>query len=184
MLDVILKATHPRMDQIIDQLRQELAKFHAGKADAAIVEDIMVSSYGTKMPIKQLATMATPDPTQIVITPWDQDNLVQIEAAIRASNIGLNPASDGRQVRIAIPPMSSERRHELVKAAHKKAEEARVALRQIREEAWHQVKEAEKNKQLTEDDRYLGEEKLNKMILEYNGRVSELVEGKEREIIG
>lgn len=184
MLDAILKQTHPRMVQVIDQFRGELAKYHAGKADAAIVEDIMVSSYGTKMPIKQLATIATPDPTQIVITPWDQGNLVQIEAAIRESNVGLNPGSDGHQVRIAIPPMSGERRQELVKAAHKKAEEARVALRQIREEAWQQVKEAEKNKQLTEDDRYLGEEKLNKMISEYNGRVIELVEGKEREILG
>lgn len=144
----------------------------------------MVEAYNAQMPLKQLATIASPEPTQILITPWDKGNLVQIEAAIRTANLSLTPTNDGTMIRINLPPLSTERRQDLVKAVHRKAEEARVALRLIREEAWQQVKEAEQNKQLTEDDRYLGEDKLNKMISEYNGKVGELVEGKEREVLG
>lgn len=183
MLDQILKNTQPHMDKVIVELQGEIAKYHTGKAEAALVEDIIVASYGAKMPLKQLATIATPESNQIVITPWDKGNLTQIEAAIREQNAQMNPSNDGAQIRITLPPMSGERRQELIKAVHKKGEEARVALRQIREDAWQEVKTAEKQKQLTEDDRYLGEDKLNKMISEYNGRVSEMVEGKEREIL-
>lgn len=170
------------MESVIDQFRQALVKFHTGKAEATIVEDVPVDAYGSKLPIKQLATISTPEPSQIIITPWDKGNLVQVEAALRLSDLRLNPVNDGHFIRITLPPMSVERRQELVKAMHRKSEEARVALRQIREEAWIEVKEAEKAKQLTEDDRYLGEEKLNKLIAGCNGQIATLTDGKEREI--
>lgn len=184
MLDDLLKQTHGKMESVINQLRQELTKFHTGKAQSTLVEDIMVDVYNSRMPLKQLATITTPEPMQLVITPWDKGNITQIEAAVRSSDLHVNPSSDGTMIRITLPPMSTERRLELVKAMHKKAEEARVALRQIREEVWKQIKEAEGQGKLTEDDRYLGEEKLNKSIAEYNGQVVEMVEGKERELLG
>lgn len=172
----------PKMQEVTDKLAESLKTIHTGRASSLLVEDIMVTHYGSTMPLKQLATIATPDATLIAVTPWDKAALSPIETAIRNSGRNLNPTNDGSTIRIALPPMSQERREEMVKLIHKMAEESRVALRNVRKEAWEQVQNQVKEGTLTEDDKYVGEKDLNKMIDDFNAKIADAVAGKEKEI--
>jgi ribosome recycling factor len=182
MLQQIYATAKPQMQEAINKLSEGLKTIHTGRASTALVDDIQVSSYGSMMALKQIATVSTPDATLITITPWDKGNLVQIEAAVRDSGRNLNPSNDGNMIRIALPPMSQERREEFVKLASKMAEETRIVLRNVRKNAWEQVQDEEKKGELTEDDKYDGEKDLNKMIDEFNAKVEELISAKEKEI--
>jgi ribosome recycling factor len=184
MLDTILKQTAPKMAKVVEQLGEALRGFHVGKASPQLVEDLKVNQYNTLLPIKQLASIAVAESNVILVTPWDPGSLSQIEAAVRESQAGLNTVSDGKALRIVLPPLSEERRQELTKLVYKKGEEARVALRTVRAVAWEHIKAAEKTGRLTEDDRYRGEEELNRLIAEHNDQVAQLINGKEREIMG
>lgn len=181
LMDIYAK-TKPQMQEAIDKLAESLKTIHTGRASTLLVEDIMVSHYGATMTLKQVATIATPEATLIMITPWDKAAMGPIEKAIRESGRNLNPSNDGTSIRIALPPMSQERREELVKLVSKMAEETRVALRNIRKEAWETVQNQVKASELTEDDKYDGERDLNKMIDDFNAKVAELVTAKEKEI--
>lgn len=181
LLEIYGKAK-PQMQEIIDRLADSLKTIHTGRASALLVEDLQVSQYGAMMPLKQVATIATPDATLITITPWDKSSLAGIETAVRNSGRNLNPTNDGNVIRIALPPMSQERREELVKMVSKMAEESRVALRNVRKDAWEQVQNEVKQGILTEDDKYVGEKDLNKMIDDFNSKVADLVTAKEKEI--
>ncbi len=181
-LQTIYAAAKPQMEAVIDKLKSSLSNLHTGRASTALVEDIMVSHYGASMALKQVASIATPDATIITITPWDKTALGPIETALRDSGRNLNPTSDGTTIRIGLPPMSQERREEMVKLVHNMAEESRIGLRNIRKEAWEQVQNEVKRSALTEDDKYGGERDLNKMIDDYNAKVELLITTKEKEL--
>jgi ribosome recycling factor len=170
------------MQETVDKLSENFRQLRTGQASSALVENILVSYYGTKVPLKQMANISIPDPNSITIQPWDNNSLGDIEQALRNSEIGLNPINDGRLIRLNLPPMTAERREELVRILHQTAEECRIALRNLREEAWKQIKKLEEAKQITEDDRYLAEKELNKLIEEFNLKINELIEAKEKEL--
>jgi ribosome recycling factor len=174
--------TKPRMQEVVDKFADGLKTIHTGRASALLVEDIQVDYYGSRMPIKQVANIGTPDATLITITPWDKGAMGPIESAIRDSGRNLNPVNDGATIRISLPPMSQERREELVKLVHKMAEESRVSLRNARKDAWEKVQNDVKAGELTEDDKYDGEKDLNKMIDDFNAKIAEMVTVKEKEI--
>ena len=170
------------MQETVDKLSENFRQLRTGKANSALVENILVSYYGTKVPLKQMANISIPDPSSISIQPWDANSLGDVEQAIRNSEIGLNPSSDGRIIRLSLPPMTAERREELIKMLHQMVEECRVALRNLREESWKEVKKLESQKQITEDDRYTAEKDLNKLIEDFNSKINELVNAKEKEL--
>ncbi len=182
MLQDIYAQAKPKMQEALAKLEEGLKTIHTGRASTMLVEDLVITHYGSQMPIRQVANLATPDATLITITPWDKAALGPIETAVRESGRNLNPSSDGTTIRIALPPMSQERREEMVKLVHKMAEETRVSLRNIRKDAWEQVQDEVKEGKLTEDDKYDGEKDLNKMIDEFNSKVADLVAAKEKEI--
>lgn len=172
----------PRMQTVVDRFADNQKSIHTGRASTALVEDLQISQYGSMAPLKQVATISTPEATLITITPWDKSSLGAIESAVRDSGRNLNPTNDGNLIRISLPPMSEERREQLVKMIHTMAEESRVALRNLRQEAWEEVQTAVKSSSLTEDDKYAGEKDLNKMIEEFNAKIASLVATKEKEI--
>ncbi|MFA5925712.1 MAG: ribosome recycling factor [Parcubacteria group bacterium] len=171
------------MEKSIERFREEIGKLRTGRANPAIVENLIVDYYGSKSPLKQIASINVPEPRLIVIQPWSKDNLVDIEKSINEAQLGLNPTNDGQVVRIAIPALNEERRGELVKVLGKYAEEARVQIRQAREEAWSEVQDLVKEGKLAEDDKFKGKEKLQKIVDEYNSRIEEIKEKKEKEIM-
>lgn len=168
-----------RMNEVIARLDEEFAGIHTGRASTTLVEKITVNSYGQMVPIKSIASLSVPEPTQVAITPWDKGQLVQIEAAIRESDLGINPTNDGHAIRLVFPSMTAERREQLVKELHKIAEEARVAMRNVRHEQLEVVK---KDPASTEDDKFDAIKQFDKLIEEYNGKVDALVKAKEEEI--
>lgn len=182
MLDRIIADTTKQMDEVVSNFAAALGKIHTGRATSTLVEDIKVDYYNQHLPLKQLATISVQDPVTLVITPWDKGSLSNIEAGIRSSSLNFSPAADGSVIRITIPALSSERRQELIKLVQRTAEEAKVGLRQLREEAWRQVKELTSSGSLTEDDRYRGEEMLNKTIATYNDKLMVLAKAKEESV--
>ena len=170
------------MDEVVGALKEDLQTIRTGKASTSLVDNISVSYYGAQTALKNMANVSTPDPTLIVVQPWDTNSLSDIENAIRNSNLGFGVTSDGRVVRIALPPLTQERRLEFVKLTHQKAEASRIVLRTLREEAWKEIQSLEKAGTLTEDDRYRGEDMLNKEISEYNKKIQALAEEKEKEL--
>jgi ribosome recycling factor len=182
MLQPILNHLRPKMDEVIQKLKEDLQTVRTGKASAALVDNIFVSYYGAQTPLKQMAQISTPDANLITIQPWDANSLGDIEIALRNANLGFGVTNDGRVIRISLPPMTEERRLEFIKLIHQKAEAVRITLRNLREEAWREIQHLEKAGSLTEDDRYRGEDMLNKMIEDYNKKILELIETKEREL--
>jgi len=170
------------MEEVLGKIMADFQSLRIGKASSVLVENVSVTYYGSKVPLKQMANISIPDVNLIVIQPWDVNSLDDIILAIENSGIGLNPSSDGRAIRLALPPLTAERREELIKVIHKTAEECRIVLRNLREESWKEVKHLESQKQITEDDRYQAEKELNKMIEDFNLKVNRLVEVKEKEI--
>jgi len=182
MLQPILNKLRPKMDEVALKLTEDLQTVRTGKASASLIDNITVSYYGTQTPLKQMAQISTPDASLITVQPWDVNSLGDIEIALRNANLGFGITNDGRVVRVSLPPMTEERRLEFVKLIHQKAEAARIVLRNLREESWREIQKAEKGGDLTEDDRYQGEKELNKMIEDYNKKILELIEGKEKEL--
>lgn len=182
-LSKLISDTGRQMDEAIARFQDELKTINTGRASSLLVEGIVVSYYGSQTPLKQVATITTPDANQIVITPWDKNALGDIESAIRNSDIGLSPTNDGNSVRLSLPPMTEERRIDLKKMISKLAEEAKVSLRNHRGESWDKAKDAEKKSELTEDDRYQAEKELNNLITKKNQTVDEITQQKEAEIM-
>lgn len=183
MLEKIINEAKPRMQQVLEKLEEELKTIRTGRASSGLVENVLVTYYGTPTPLKQVASISIPDGSLIVIQPWDKSVMHDIETGIRGANLGFNPINDGQVIRISLPPLTQERRGEFVKSIHQKVEAARIAMRNVRKDAWEEVQKQEKVGEITEDDRYLGEERLNKLIDEYNKKVEEAGEGKEKEIM-
>lgn len=183
MYEELIENSKKDLESSIERLNDELGKLRIGRANPALVENLTVEYYGAKTPLKQVAAISVPEPRLIVINPWDKDSLVAIESAIKASDLGINPSNDGQVVRLSIPPLNEERRQDLVKVANQKTEEAKVAIRNVRESVWRQIQDLEKDGKISEDDKFKGKDKLQKLIDEYNSKVEEIRERKEKEIM-
>src|SRR5579884_3319779 len=181
--DEILFDSEERMEKAVNVFRDELRGLRTGRATPALVDSIRVEYYGSPTPLKQLAQISTPDPTQILIRPFDQGCLKDIEKAIRSSDLGMAPNSDGKMIRLTVPPMSGEQRQKMVARIKKSAEEAKVALRNIRRDANKAFDQAEKGKEMTEDERDSGKEQVQTLLKEYEDKVSEMGDKKSKEVM-
>ena len=171
------------MLKAIDALRRELATVRTGRASPGLVEHLKVDYYGTPTPLNQLATITTPDARLIVIQPWDRAALGAVEKAILKSDLGLNPASDGTVIRLAIPPLTEDRRRELAKHVRKRVEEARVAVRNVRRDCHEHVRRLEHDHQISQDDLHRAETELQKLTDDQIGEIDKIGEGKEAELL-
>lgn len=170
-------------EEVVSHYTEEIAKIRTGRANAGMVENLMVDYYGSRSPLKQIASINTPEPRTILIQPWDKGSLVYIEAAIRESDMGFNPSNDGAVIRINIPALNEERRVELVKFLNKKTEESKIAIRTIREDVWKSIQDMEKEGTIGEDDKFQGKDHLQKVVDEYNAKLEVLREKKEKDIM-
>ena len=182
MLDELLAELNSRMQKATDGLARELATLRAGRATTALLDNIMVDYQGTSVPLYQLAAMSIPEANLIIIQPWDRTSLRDIERAILTANIGLNPANDGSVIRVVIPPLSEERRKELVKLVFRKVEERRIAIRNIRRDGIEKLREMEKNKEISQDELKNNTKKIDQLTEACIDKVSELGQSKEREM--
>ncbi len=181
--DEILLDTEERMEKAVNVFRDELRGLRTGRATPALVDSLRVEYYGSPTPLKQLAQINTPDPQQIVIRPYDQSVLKDIEKAIRSSDLGMSPNNDGKMIRLQVPPMSGEQRKKLVQRIKKSAEDAKVACRNIRRDGNKHFDQAEKAKEMTEDERDKGKEEVQALLKKYEERIEDLAEKKETEIM-
>jgi ribosome recycling factor len=183
MPQTILKDMEERMGKAIANLRKDLATLRAGRANPAILDKIVVEYYGTPTPLNQLANISAPEPRLLTIQPWDKSALKDIDKAIQQSDLGLTPTNDGNIIRIAIPPLTEERRKELVKVANKEGEETKVAIRNIRRDANEEIKKLEKAATISEDESRRHQETIQKTTDKYIAEVDKIVKEKEKEIM-
>jgi ribosome recycling factor len=179
----ILHNTEEKMKKAIESVMREFSEIRTGRASPSLVEGLHIDYYGTPTLLKQLASISVPAPNLLVIQPWDITAIVEIEKAIMKSNLGITPSNDGKLIRLSIPPLSKERRQELVKVVHKMSEEGRVSLRTIRREAKESLEKLEKDKIIPEDDKFRGIDELQKLVDKYIAKVDELLKNKEKEIL-
>lgn len=179
----ILDDARQHMHKSLEHLANELNHIRAGRASTSMVDDVRVEAYGQQMPLNQVASVSAPQSDLLVIQPWDKGTLPQIERAIMAANLGLNPTNDGTLIRIAIPPLTEERRRELAKAARAQGEEAKISIRNVRRASKDEIKKAADAEHLSEDMRFESEERLQALTDEYVGKVDEMLEKKEHDIM-
>ncbi len=183
MLKDIYKEAESRMRGAIQSLEEDLAGIRTGRAHPALVEKIMVEYYGVPTPLVQLATISVPEPRALLIRPFDASVLRNIERGILASDLGLTPNNDGKTIRLNLPPLTQERRLELVKLVHQRVEEGRVAVRNIRRDMIKELRDFEQEKVISEDERKRGEEELQKITDRYIHEINEVGERKEKEVL-
>jgi ribosome recycling factor len=179
----LLKDAETRMSGAIQSLSDDLAGIRTGRANPALVERLPVEYYGSPTPLMQLASISVPEPRSIMIKPFDAGSIKDIEKAIRTSDLGLNPSSDGKVIHLNLPPLNEERRRELVKHMHHRLEEARVAVRNIRRDLHNDIRDYEKEKLITEDDLKRGEEDLQKLTDKFVEEIARHGAHKEKEIM-
>ncbi|MEN6413158.1 MAG: ribosome recycling factor [Veillonellales bacterium] len=179
----VFSSHEARMKKALDALRKELATLRAGRATPALLDKITVDYYGTPTPVNQVANISIPEPRMITIQPWEKSMVAQIEKAILKSDLGLTPNSDGIVIRLSIPQLTQERRGELVKVIHKKAEESRVAIRNLRRDANDAAKKLEKDKITSEDETKKSQEEIQKLTDKYIKEVDHIMTAKEKEIM-
>jgi ribosome recycling factor len=172
-----------RMDKALGDLQHEMASIRTGRASLGILDHIRVDYYGTPTPLNQLANLHVPEPSLITIAPWDVSQIGPIEKAIRVSDLGLNPANDGKVIRLPIPPLTEERRKELVKKLHAAAEHHRVAVRNIRRDGNEAVKKLLKDKKITEDDEKRAHDEVQKLTDAHMEKIDQASKSKEKEIL-
>ncbi|MBN1689444.1 MAG: ribosome recycling factor [Dehalococcoidia bacterium] len=183
MTDKILKNADTRMKKSTEALTKELSSIRTGRASPALVEHIKVDYFGVVTPLIQLASISVPDPKTISIHPWDRNIINNIDKAILKSDLGLNPVNDGNNIRISIPALTEERRKDLIKIIHKRLEESRVAVRNIRREAVDELKTSEKNKEISQDQSIRASEQIQKLTDSYIDAVNRIGKDKEAEIL-
>ena len=181
--DDILLDVEDRMQKAVAKLKKDLTGIRTGRANPGLVDSVKVDVYGSSMPIKQVATVACPEPSQILIKPFDLGTLKDIEKAIIASDLGYTPNSDGRVVRINIPPLSTEVRKKMVARIKELTEEAKVAIRNVRRDGNKMADTAEKNKEMSEDDRDATKEEIQTLTKKYEDETSELAKNREKEVM-
>lgn len=173
----------PEFEKTLKFLDQEIAKIRTSRASPALVEDIEVSAFGSKFPIKQLGAISTPQTNQIVIQPWDASYIEPIEKAIAQSGLGMSCAVDKNLIRLNLPMLTEEYRTSLGKILNEKGEEARQVVRRQREETWNKIQAAQKAKEMSEDDKFRGKDELQKVVDDYNEKIKNLVEKKKQELV-
>jgi ribosome recycling factor len=183
MINDITNDTEDGMKKAVDSFKRDLQKIRTGRANAAMLDGIKVDYYGTPTPVNQVATVQVVDARLITVKPWEKAMIAVIDKSIRASDLGINPVADSELVRLPIPPLTQERRRELAKVVNKQTEEARVAVRSARRDAMDMVKDAEKDKQITEDERKNGEKKIQDLTDKYIAAIDDIAKGKEKEIM-
>ena len=171
-----------RMDKTIEVMQANFAAVRAGRANAAVLDQIRVDYYGTPTPINQIASIASPDPRTLTIQPWDGSTMKLIEKAIQQSDLGINPQNDGRIIRLLFPQLTEERRKELIKQIRKYGEESKTAIRNIRRDAMEDFKAQKKRSEITEDDQKNAEKDIQKLTDDYVKQIDQLVEKKEKEL--
>lgn len=183
MIDDVLADAEDRMGKTLDALQRELAGIRTGRASPGLIERLEVDYYGTPTPLNQVAGISAPEPRLLVVQPWDRSAMSAIEKAIRSSDLGLNPTNDGQVIRIAIPPLTEERRKALVRVVRQKVEESRVAIRNIRRDALAQVKEMLQEKLIGEDDERRAEQQVQELTNRYINEADKIGKNKEAEVL-
>ncbi len=183
MVKDALRALEAKMKVSAEHFRKELSKLRTGRANLSLFEDIKVEYYGTLTPVNQLASLGIPDPTLITIQPWDPSLLEIVDKAIRAADLGLNPINDGKTLKVPIPPLDDERRQEMAKKIKRMLEDEKTALRNMRRETKDEIEQFEKDKKISEDEKFNGLEQLQKVIDDYSKKIEEIAAAKEKEIL-
>ena len=179
----VIKETKPRMESAIDDFRRKLGAIRTGRAAVSLLDNVMVDYYGTATPLNQVGNLAVPDPTLITLQPWDPSLLPAIEKAIRGSDLDLNPQNDGKLIRIPVPQLNEERRRNLVKVAHKHAEEGKVAIRNVRRDVNDHLKKLMKDHELSEDDEKHALAEVQKLTDQHTAEIDAALKKKETEIM-
>ncbi len=180
--DEILNEAKEKMDKAVEATHREFSTIRTGRASTSLVENIKVNYYDTPTPLKQLANISVPDAKLITIQPWDPSSLNNIEKAILQTNVGLTPNNDGKVIRLNMPDLTKERREELVKLIKKVAEDGKVSIRNVRHSANDSIKELEKESEITEDDKYLYQDKIQEITDKHTKEIDEFLEHKEKEL--
>ena len=183
MIDEVLSEAKSRMAKSIEVLQKDLAGIRTGRATPMILDNIKIDYYGTQTPLKQIATISAPEARLLIVQPWDNATLGDITKAIQKSDLGLNPSSDGHIIRLPIPPLSEERRKELVKSVHKRAEEGKVALRNVRRDSMDMLKDLEKEKEISQDEHKRAQTKLQEITDGFIAEVDQIAKDKEAELL-
>ena len=178
-----MAAAKTRMEKAVDDFRKDLATLRTGRANTSLLDSVRVDYHGTPMPVNQLGTVTTPEPTLIVVSPWDPSVVPLIDKAIRTSDLGLNPTNDGKVVRVPIPALTEERRKDIVKQLHKVLENHRTAVRNIRRDLKEAIEKLEKDKKISEDEKKRGLDELEKLSQSETKKIEDLRATKEREIM-
>ena len=180
----VSKESEQKMLSAFDAVKKQFSTIRTGRAHPGLIESVKVDYYGSKTPLKQLASVTVPEPRLLVIQPWDKGSMSAIEKSILASDLGITPTNDGKFIRLAMPQLTHERRDELVKVLHKMSEEGRVSIRNTRHQANEEATKLEKDKLVTEDDKFTAKEKVQKLTDEYIKKIDSALTEKEKEILG
>ncbi len=183
MIEEVLDDAKARMGRAVEVLKRELGSIRTGRANPALVEHLRVEQYGTTMPLNQLASISIPEARLIVIQPWDRQALAPIERSILKSDLGLNPSNDGQAIRLAFPPLTEERRRELIKLVRRRIEEGRIAVRNVRRDCAEELRKLEGEKKVSEDDYHRALEQLQKITDRFMADVDRLGQAKEAEVM-
>ncbi|MGC8494535.1 MAG: ribosome recycling factor [Syntrophobacteraceae bacterium] len=183
MLDEVYSDLNDRMNKAVETLEAEYKKLRTGRASTSLVEGIRADYYGTPTPLAQLATLTIPDPRTIVIQPWDTSAVGEIEKAILKSDLGLTPMNDGKVIRINIPPLTAERRRDLVKIVKKRGEESKIAVRNIRRDILEKLKDLKKDKTISEDEQFRAQDEIQKITDDFVKKIDAVFGTKEKEIL-
>ena len=183
MIAEVKSSASSGMDKAIDVLKRDLSKVRTGRASLSILDDVKVEYYGTPTLLNQVGTLAVPEPRMITIQPWEKNLIPEIEKAILKSDLGLNPASDGRLVRLVFPPLTEERRKEMVKQVKRMGEDAKVAIRNSRRDANDTLKQLEKDKDISEDEQKRGEKEVQDLTDDFVAKVDQIVAEKEKDLM-
>jgi len=178
----ILHHGEEKLKKAVEAVTRELSEIRTGRASPAIVEGLHIDYYGTPTMLKQLASISAPDAHLLMIQPWDMSVIPEVEKAIMKSNLGITPSNDGKVIRLSVPQLSKERRQELVKVVHKMIEEGRISLRTVRRDAKEHIEKLEKDKMISEDDKFKSIDDLQKIVDKYIAKVEEILKNKEKEL--
>lgn len=178
-----LESSKPEFEKVVAHLKSELGALRGTRATPALLEHVMVEAYGATQPLKSLAAISVADPKTLAVEPWDKSVIKDLEKAILGAQLGVNPVNEGQRLRIVLPPLTEESRKELLKLVHDRLETARQSVRTVRERLRQQVIEAEKKKEVGEDEKFRQLEKLDKMVGDYNEQIKKIGESKEKEIM-
>jgi len=170
------------LDKALEFLKNDLIQTRGGRASPALVENLKVEAYGVRLNLKEVATIMVPDAKTLIIQVWDKNGVNAVVKAIEESRLGLNPNIEGQNIKLVLPSLVDERRKEMINLLHEKLEQARIKIRRGRDEVWHKVQNLEKEKKISEDDKFRAKDELQKVVDDYNGKVKMMGEGKEREL--